>query len=350
MSGKQTTISEDLASNLTFQPHELRFGTSGRRGLVADLTQLEVYINVLAELEYLQSLPRSEGGIAAGEEVFFGYDLRPSSTAYVTEQSGRGEIAQAIVQAIQDAGMKPVNTGRIPTPALTYYALGQNRASVMVTGSHIPFDRNGYKMNTAKGELLKEHEAPIAKAVQKVRQAVYGGSREQALFDENGRFKDGHRELPPEDGSAIETYLSRYTTFFAGQSLAGKRILLYEHSAVGRDILRQLLEHFDATVIPAGRSDRFVPIDTENIDATQLRLIQGLADEAAAAHGPLDAVVSIDGDSDRPLVLGVSPATGEVKFFGGDLVGMIVASYLDADSVVVPISCNDAIDRGDLRT
>jgi phosphomannomutase len=37
-----------------------------------------------------------------------------------------------------------------------------------------------------------------------------------------------------------------------------------------------------------------------------------------------------------------------VRFFGGDLVGMVAAEYLGADAVVVPISCNDGIDRGHL--
>jgi phosphomannomutase len=74
-------------------------------------------------------------------------------------------------------------------------------------------------------------------------------------------------------------------------------------------------------------------------------VIQGLAD---ASSGPLDAVVSTDGDSDRPLVLGVDGLTAQVHFFGGDLLGMVVAEFLQADAVVVPISCNDAIDRGKL--
>jgi phosphomannomutase len=60
----------------------------------------------------------------------------------------------------------------------------------------------------------------------------------------------------------------------------------------------------------------------------------------------LDAVVSTDGDSDRPLLLGIE--NGRAKFFGGDLVGMIAAEFLGADAVVVPVSCNDAIDRGAL--
>jgi phosphomannomutase len=58
----------------------------------------------------------------------------------------------------------------------------------------------------------------------------------------------------------------------------------------------------------------------------------------------LFAVVSTDGDSDRPLILGMQD--GKVQFFGGDLVGMIVAEYLGADAVVVPITCNDGIDHG----
>src|SRR6185503_12041861 len=61
-----------------------------------------------------------------------------------------------------------------------------------------------------------------------------------------------------------------------------------------------------------------------------------------------DAVVSTDGDSDRPLILGVDRSTGAVRFFPGDLVGMVVAESLCADAVVVPVSCNDAIDRGPL--
>jgi phosphomannomutase len=44
----------------------------------------------------------------------------------------------------------------------------------------------------------------------------------------------------------------------------------------------------------------------------------------------------------------VDASTGQARFFGGDLVGMVVAEYLKADAVVVPITCNDAVDRGNL--
>jgi phosphomannomutase len=341
------TKMDSLRSRLNYEPQELGFGTSGRRGKVVDLTQLEIYLNALAELEYLQSLPPSEGGIQRGDRFYFAYDLRPSSTEFVSQEQGRGELAQAIVKAIGDAGMQAVNLGRIPTPALASFALSRNKGSIMVTGSHIPFERNGYKANSSRGELLKEQEAPINERVSQVRKRLYEQPWDQSIFDERGMLKTGHQALPTEHGDARAAYIERFTCFFAGSSLNGKRILVYQHSAVGRDLLAELLEQLGAQVVRAGRSETFVPIDTENIDAAQLAVIQALADEAG---GPLHAVVSTDGDSDRPLILGVDPATGRVQFFGGDLVGMVVAEYLQADAVVVPISCNDAIDRGKLAS
>lgn len=339
-----------LRTTLDYEPQVLRFGTSGRRGEVVHLTQLEIYINALAELQYLQSLPLPEGGIVPGDDFYFAYDLRPTSISFAQEANGRGEIAQAIVRAIADAGMKPVNLGDLPTPAVTSFAISRGKGSIMITGSHIPFDRNGYKTNTSRGELLKKHESPIGAKVEEVRAAVYAQPLEQSPFNQRGLFKSGHLDLPPAVSSARSAYIARYTDFFRGRGLKGMRLVFYQHSSVGRDLVPEILRQLGAEVVVSGRSDTFVPIDTENIDEAQLAIIQQLADEAIARHGHIDAVVSTDGDSDRPLVLGVDRATGKVHFFGGDLLGMVVAEFLAADAVVVPISCNDAIDRGRLAS
>lgn len=338
-----------LRDSLDHNPQPLRFGTSGRRGEVIHLTQLEVYINALAELEYLQSLPPDEGGIRTGDPFFFATDLRPSSTRFVEEQGGRGEIAQAIQRAIRDAGLTPVYLGQIPTPTLTCHALQQGKGSIMVTGSHIPFDRNGYKTNSSMGELLKKDEMPISQRVEQVRKTIYGAPADDSPFGSNGLFMSGSEPLPEADLSARNSFLRRYTEFFSGRDLHGFRLLVYQHSAVGRDLLVEMLERLGAQVVPAGRSETFVPIDTENVSDEVLAPIQALTNEAIHQHGPIDAVVSTDGDSDRPLILGVEKVSGEVRFFGGDLVGMVVAEYLGADAVVVPISCNDAVDRGALK-
>jgi len=344
-----TTPQNSLRQHLNFEPQELQFGTSGRRGQVIHLTQLEVFINAVAELEFLQSLAKAEGGIEKGEEFFYARDLRPSSSIYVPEEQGRGELAQTIERAIIHAGMKPVNLGQIPTPALTHYALLQGKGSMMITGSHIPFDRNGYKTNTSKGELLKQHEQPVNEKVKQVRQRFYQQAFPDSLFDENGRFKSGSKHLSAEHTEAAQIYLQRYVDFFGSTALSGMRLLAYQHSAVGRDLVVEILLGLGADVVTAGRSESFVPIDTENMDAEQLAVIQNLYDQAASNYGQFDAIVSTDGDSDRPLLLGVDTQTATVRFFGGDLVGMLTAELLGADAVVVPISSNDGIDRGILK-
>lgn len=337
---KLEIVASPLRSTLIDEPIELKFGTSGRRGTVASLSQLEIYINVTGELEYLQSLPASSGGIIRGDEFYLAHDLRPTSTGLV---EGRGAICQAVAEAVRDAGMRPVHLGAIPTPALARHAWSRGKGSIMVTGSHIPFDWNGYKLNTSKGELLKQHEQPIGAKVACVRERVYAQPAAESKFDCRGMLKSGHTELPPPVAEAAAFYIRRYTDFFPGAGLRGMRILVYEHSAVGRDLLRSILESLGAEAIPAGRSETFVPIDTEAIDESTLAAIAGLA----AAYAPLDAVVSTDGDSDRPLILAFdSPAT--LRFFPGDIVGMVAARYLAADAVVVPITCNDAIDRSPL--
>ncbi|KAG2005264.1 hypothetical protein GB937_008807 [Aspergillus fischeri] len=336
-----TSPSDALRFHLAYKPQPLKFGTSGRRGKVVDLTQLEIYTNVLAEIRYLQSLQLSQGGIRKGDDFYFAHDLRPSSTGYV--EDNRGGLCQAVVQALKDGGMHPINLGAIPTPALTFFALQKGKGSIMVTGSHIPFDRNGYKLNTSKGELLKKDEQPINKVVEVVREELLSQPFADSLFNEQGMLRESPSDLPPVAPEGRAAYIQRYLDFFRGESLKGMKILVYQHSAVGRDVVVEILEKLGAEATPAGRSETFVPIDTEAIDEAQLNTVQNLYDSTGQSF---NAVVSTDGDSDRPLLL--APEGDKLRFFGGDLLGMIVAEFLQADSVVVPISTNDAIDRGPL--
>jgi phosphomannomutase len=129
------------------------------------------------------------------------------------------------------------------------------------------------------------------------------------------------------------------------------RVLVYQHSAVGRDLLAQILRELGADVITVGRSDTFIPIDTENVTDDQLDRLQEFVDAVEADGGAAHAIVSTDGDSDRPLVTAVLPPgravpNGKhVRFLPGDLLGIVVAEYLRADAAAVPISANDAVER-----
>ena len=104
-------------------------------------------------------------------------------------------------------------------------------------------------------------------------------------------------------------------------------------------------------MVTAGRSETFVSIDTENITDEQLDRLEEFAVAAEASGRPLHAIVSTDGDSDRPLVTAVLPAAEvhpggrRVRFLPGDLLGIVVAEYLRADAAAVPISANDAVER-----
>src|SRR5690606_14464614 len=94
-----------------------RFGTSGLRGLVTELSDPLVADHVGA---FLATCPH--GGV-----LLVGQDLRPSSPA----------IAAAVMAAARAVGVEPVDCGPVPTPALALAAAGRGAAAVMVTGSHI---------------------------------------------------------------------------------------------------------------------------------------------------------------------------------------------------------------------
>lgn len=116
--------------------------------------------------------------------------------------------------------------------------------------------------------------------------------------------------------------------------LAGYRIGLYEHSSVARDFLHDLFTSLGAGVVRLGRSDDFVPIDTEavNID-DQVR-----AKEWCDEHR-LDAVVTTDGDADRPLIF---DENGDC--LRGKVIGILTATYLGADAVSTPVCSNAALE------
>jgi len=279
------------------------FGTSGLRGPAIDFSGPVSAAYVRAFLE-VTCAGRSGGN------VYLGADLRASSP----------EIATLVATAIQDAGWTPIYAGNVPTPALAAYALARQAPAVMVTGSHIPEDYNGIKFYRPDGEFLKEDEAPVR-------------MRAEALLA-SGLTVDA-RPLPTVDAAIGEAYVARYSDAFPRQPLAGTRIGLDLHSAVGRDLTNRILVALGAEVFAYRRSDRFIAVDTEAVDPADLALARG----EIAAH-KLDAVVSTDGDGDRPLVIDASG-----NQVNGDILGTIAARRLGARTVVTPISSTSAIEK-----
>jgi len=290
---------------------DAKFGTSGFRGLASDLTDKRCYICTAA---FLLSL-MDRGEIKPGSRVAIGMDLRPSSP----------RILNASAKAIEDVGCVPLSAGEVCSPALAYFGIRTGIPTVMITGSHIPDDRNGIKFTTPRGEITKEDETAI------MRRSI---SYSPSSFDR----EDGLRSRPkviPVSEAIWSLYKERYLDFFGPNALQGLTIGVYQHSSVIRDFLVSLYGAMGATVIPFERSEKFIPVDTEAIRPEDVAL-----GKAWAASNKVDALVSADGDSDRPLLAGSDGA-----WLRGDVLGILVAQSLGAQGVAAPVSCNTALEK-----
>lgn len=276
----------------------IQFGTSGARGLAYQFTNktcaafTHAFISNIKNKFYFSQI-----GIAI--------DNRPSSEF----------IASACIDAIKQQGIEPIYYGVIPTPALAYIAMSNKFPCIMVTGSHIPFDRNGLKFYRPDGEITKQDE-----------QAILNCDIPFSIMDDIS-------PLPTIDSLAAEKYIERYTSIFNKELLLGKKIGIYEHSSAGRDLYSILFKKLGAEVIALERSDQFVPIDTEAV--TEEDKVK--AKNWSKLH-KLDAIFSTDGDGDRPLV-----ADENGEWLRGDILGLLCALQMGIEALAIPISCNTII-------
>ncbi|MEB3421103.1 phosphomannomutase [Salipiger marinus] len=271
-----------------------KFGTSGLRGLVTELTPALVEDHVRAFLAACDT----------GGAICLGWDLRPSSP----------RIAQDVIRAAASMDVAVIDCGAVPTPALALAAQARGAGAVMITGSHIPADRNGLKFYVRSGEITKEDEAAIT--------AALGTTPRTDTAPET--------QADPDCGAR---FVARYLQACGTGALRGRRIGLYSHSAVGRDLMAEILTGLGAEVVDLGRSDIFIPVDTEAVDPE----VRAQIADWVAEHR-LDALVSTDGDSDRPLL---ADETGAIV--PGDIMGQITAAALGAETVVTPISSNSGV-------
>ncbi len=284
----------------------MKFGTSGLRGLSSDLKGPASYRYAAAFGHYLLQSGKAE----RGGSILLGRDLRESSP----------EIMANCATALVELGFEVLDCGTVPTPALALYGLETRCASLMITGSHIPADRNGIKFYRADGEIDKDDEGAISNIAASLDIAKAGGNTPL---------------LADRTSECTALFMARNRALLPVDALLGLKVGVYQHSTVARDMLVEILTHFGAEVLPLGRSETFIPVDTEAVSADTLNKLK-----LWAAEHELDAIVSADGDGDRPLV---ADETGMV--IRGDLLGLVAAQFLDAALVVTPVTSNSGVER-----
>lgn len=349
------------------QQEPLAFGTSGLRDTVERLTDMEVYINARGFIRYLIE----QGEIVDGDSVAIAGDLRPSTPRLMT----------AVARAIEDEGLANGYSlgvdlrGFLPSPSVALDGFIGKKPSVMVTGSHIPADRNGIKFNKKSGEVLKQDEKGILSKVKEARAEETALDWQVTLFDQAGKFKDAPvYALQSGQDESIEVFVNRYTSVFGTEALKDKKVFIYQHSAVGRDIISDIYRKLGATVITPGvdefggyiegkeedniirvtytdektgkevtenvnlRSEEFVPVDTEKVSNKTKAILKAVA----AKYAP-DVIISTDGDSDRPLFV-----DEEGNFLVGDKLGLLAVKFMVENDqkpamVALPESTNEGV-------
>lgn len=279
------------------------FGTSGLRGPAADFTDLVCTAYTAAFLEYCANL-------TAERIVYLAADLRDSSPT----------IAGHCMAAVGAAGWRGIWAGNVPTPAVAFHAMARRAPAIMITGSHIPETYNGIKFYRPDGEFLKDDEAPVR-------------ARAEAMIGEDQRAGSAELGVPLAD--VAEGYVRRYVDAFGSSALSGMRIGIDLHSAVGRDLTVRIFEGLGAETVPFRREAKFVAVDTEALDPADIERAR-----AMIANNALDAVVSTDGDGDRPLVI-----DNRGRQINGDVLGVLTAKALGASTVVTPLSSTSAVEE-----
>ncbi|WP_447041188.1 phosphomannomutase [Vibrio parahaemolyticus] len=277
----------------------VKFGTSGARGLVTDFT---ADVCAAYALSFVTNMQKDFDF----DTVAIAIDNRPSSPA----------MAEACAAVLVQKGLNVVYYGVVPTPALAVASMAAAVPAIMVTGSHIPFDRNGLKFYRPDGEIDKADEQNIL--AQHIEFAAVTAA--QPL------------DVNPE---AAKAYIERYTRLFDQPVLAGKKVGIYEHSSAGRDLYAEIFGKLGAEVISLERSDVFVPIDTEAVSDEDCAKAKAWSEQYQ-----FDFIFSTDGDGDRPLV-----ADEQGQWLRGDILGLLCADALGLEAIAIPVSSNTAIEK-----
>ncbi|WP_374661250.1 phosphoglucosamine mutase [Inhella sp.] len=214
-------------------------------------------------------------------------------------------LESAMEAGLVSVGVDVMLTGPLPTPGVAYLTRAQRQAlGVVISASHNPFQDNGIKFFSAKGEKLPdawelEVEAALAQP------PVYAGSRElgkaRKLADARGRYVEFCKAC-----------------FGTELSLKGMKIVVDAAHGAAYHVAPDVFHELGAEVIAIGCSPDGFNIN-EGCGATSPQALQAAVAQHGAHYG-----VALDGDADR---LQIVDAAGRL-FNGDELLYLMVQDRL----------------------
>lgn len=278
---------------------EPRFGTDGIRGRAFD--------ELSTELAF--AIGRAAASVLGGTEAVIGADTRESGPA----------LRDAIAAGLIAGGVRPLDLGVAPTPAVAFTAAARGATGVMISASHNAWHDNGIKLFSASGSKLSDDEQAAIEAL----------------------LADDQRASVPELAAPIASVqpdVAAWVANVVGTSVGrfdGLKVVLDAANGAASHVVAPALADLgaDVTVLfntPDGRNIN------ESCGSTHPEALS-----AAVIEGGADLGVALDGDADRLLCV---DHTGRV--IDGDHLMAIIAGHLrhrgalNDDVVVVTVMSN----------
>jgi phosphoglucosamine mutase len=273
------------------------FGTDGIRGTVG---QSPITPDFMLRLGHAVGQVLRRSGRAA--TVLIGKDTRISG--YMIESSLEAGFASA--------GVDVLLSGPLPTPGVAYLTRALRLdLGVVISASHNPFDDNGVKFFSAKGEKLPdtwelEVEAELQRTPQWVDSARLGKARR--LDDAGGRYIEFCKSTVPNS-----------------LSLRGMKVVVDAAHGAAYHVAPDVFHELGAAVVKIGCSPDGLNINA-GVGATSPQALVKAVAEHRADYG-----IALDGDADR---LQLVDAQG--RLYNGDELLYVMAIDRLAQRQAVP--------------
>ncbi|HZC18256.1 MAG TPA: phosphomannomutase/phosphoglucomutase, partial [Rubrobacteraceae bacterium] len=227
-----------------------------------------------------------------GSRVVVGRDMRLSGEA----------LEEAFIQGVTEAGADVLDIGLVSTDAL-YFAVGhlEEPGGAMITASHNPKKYNGLKLCREDAIALSwDH------GLQQIRDLISSGKLPKAEYPGS-----------VEEGDIMEEYVDHCLSFINTEGLRSLKIVVDAGNGMAGKMLPPIFERLPFEYVPMyfeldGSFPNHPPnpIEPENMEELQERVVSEGADFGAA----------FDGDADRVFIVDEKGET-----ISGDLLATLVA-------------------------